>query len=278
MRSEFYNKNNLGKVYKKYIEFKGKYGKVKWYIHNVGDEKMEVMFMIIGFIAIALGVAIGKFKCYDLISGYNSASKEAKKNINIDKMAKHIAIMCYIMGTAFIIMPILNEVIGLSYGILMIIIIIFLFSYIIYIQKFNHNKNSKRNTIIMTILFIITGIFMAVSLIYGMASCKVTFSEEDIKISGQYGITINKEDIISCTLIDDMPKIVAKNNGFNDGAGNNKGSFTLDKGEKASLYMQSNKGPFVRLVLKDKNIYINYWNQADTEELYNEFMNNIKKK
>jgi hypothetical protein len=49
-------------------------------------------------ILIGLGILVKYYKAYWLISGYNTMSKEKKKNVNIEGLAKFIGNMCFAMG------------------------------------------------------------------------------------------------------------------------------------------------------------------------------------
>lgn len=43
-----------------------------------------IIFSIVSCIFIAIGILISKYKCYWLISGYNTASKEEKSKVDND--------------------------------------------------------------------------------------------------------------------------------------------------------------------------------------------------
>ena len=57
-----------------------------------------------------LGLAIHKFKCYWLISGYNTASKEEKKSVDIKSLSKILAKSLYFSSILCIISYLINLV------------------------------------------------------------------------------------------------------------------------------------------------------------------------
>ena len=57
-----------------------------------------IIFSIVSLLFVFLGIAISRYKCYWLIAGYNTASKEEKARIDIENVAKHMSRMCYLIA------------------------------------------------------------------------------------------------------------------------------------------------------------------------------------
>lgn len=103
-----------------------------------------IFISIICLIFIVLGVAISKYKCYWLISGYNTQSKEEKARVDIEKVAKHMGRMCYLIAFIIFIGAIVSDYFEISIIPFVIILIIIIFGYLIYLQRFDHNKRAKQ--------------------------------------------------------------------------------------------------------------------------------------
>jgi hypothetical protein len=64
------------------------------------------ILVTIGVIFIFLGFAVHKLKWYFLISGYNTMSKDKKKNVDTEGLGKLMGIYMYFVGSLFILIGI----------------------------------------------------------------------------------------------------------------------------------------------------------------------------
>lgn len=71
-----------------------------------------------------LGLAIHKFKCYWLISGYNTASKEEKQSVDIKSISKILANSLYFSSAICIISYLINLIYPLSKNFYPLIVLI----------------------------------------------------------------------------------------------------------------------------------------------------------
>ena len=232
-------------------------------ITNLAYIIMIVLFLI-------MGIAIGQFKWYWLISGYNTASKEEKANVEIEQVAKHITRMSYIIVALNLIAFILGFFIKVSMELIMVLTVAIAIGYAIYIQRFDHNKRSKAE-IIATLILIITILFVVIGPLFymGFKANDVTINENNsISISGMYKTTITSEDIKDIELVDNLPKIVLRSNGFAVGK-TLKGYFRDEDNSKIKLYIEnSEEGPFIKIDLEKSDIYINYKDKEETLSVY----------
>ena len=112
---------------------------------------MDYIFPVtMGFtvlILIGLGVLVKHYKAYWLISGYNTMSKEKKKNVDIEGLAKFTGNMCFAIG---IVMILGTAAISLSQEILGTIIFTAFFPLTVYMiikaQKYDGNNFNPDGT------------------------------------------------------------------------------------------------------------------------------------
>lgn len=67
---------------------------------------MMIIFGLVVLGILFLGFAIQKLKWYWLIAGYNTMSKEEKENVEIEKVAKEMAIFLYIIAGLILVMAV----------------------------------------------------------------------------------------------------------------------------------------------------------------------------
>lgn len=231
---------------------------------------LSIIFIsVICIIFIVLGVAISKYKCYWLISGYNMQSKEEKSKVDIEKIAKHMGRMCYLIAFLIFIGAIVSKYFQISILPFIITLLIIVFGYLIYMQKFDHNKKSKSEIMVMVVIGFITFAIMIITFSFVNEPNNIIIKEDSIVIDGSYGITLKREDIKEIKLVDNIPEMGFKSNGYSDGGAIKKGDFKLKNGEKVKLYVQSNKGPYIKISTVNFDVYINYKDISLTNQSFN---------
>lgn len=235
--------------------------------------------IFVGILMIVLGILIKHFKCYWLISGYNTMSKEKKKNVDTEGLGRFMGNSLFVMGGIFILGSIL-EYLGIKIGMIASILSLFIIVPYILINSQKYDKNAlepdgsmkKSTKLIVGTIIGVTGIifiFVALTFIYGAQPPSVDIKDQYISIGGMYASTVHLEDIKEVILLDSIPNIIRKQNGFD--LGNIlRGKFSLESIGKGRLYINNGKPPYVYLKLKKGYIIINYNNSEKTQDLYNE--------
>lgn len=233
---------------------------------------MTVLFL-------ALGIAIGKYKCYWLISGYNTASNEARQKIDIENVGKNLAKMSYIVAGINFLGALAAYFLqaGISVLVCILLMLIVIFYYAWKVQKYDHSSNSKAAKIILaiTIVFVIAiniPIFYAAN-----KSSEVEILKDSLKITGTYGKTMKKESITEIKLIDNIPEIKMRTNGISLGK-IQKGNYKLEGINKGVLFLEDSNGPFIQITTKTYTVFINYKDDSKTTDLYDKLSSefNIK--
>ena len=238
---------------------------------------------ILGAIFIFLGIGVKYFKWYFLISGYNTMSKEKKKNVDIEPLGK-------LMGNFMLLIGLIVLGSGLSHEFgfkslsttLLILIAPLTIGLLIYAQKFDHNwqknRGKKNKTGIIALISITLGItvFIAGMLIVGILDPDVEVGEDIIVISGMYKRNIKVEEIVEVSIKESMPKVLRKTNGFNMGY-TLRGSFNLEGEGNSSIFVHEDKPPFINIRTKDRLYIVNFRDRIDTEDLYYEIKSGVEK-
>lgn len=247
---------------------------------------MNIVLILMAVIFLALGIIIKYLKCYFLIAGYNTMTKEEQSRVDIEKTAN-------IMGNAFFIIA-LFQGIAILFSLFnkdFIAIIISLFSIFIVIlvtiiisQKYDGNaikkdgtlnKSNKITIIVISIFMILIMLFVYISLFGANKTAQVVIGDNKIIIEGQYGITIPLENILDVSLNEKLPKVINKTNGSDLGS-KLKGNFTLEGIGKAKLFLDKKNTPFIFINSKDGLIIINQRDKEETIKLYEKIRLEIK--
>ncbi|MGL4773226.1 MAG: DUF3784 domain-containing protein [Clostridium sp.] len=244
---------------------------------------MDYIMIGIGILFFILSVCIWKLKWDFLIAGYNTASKEEKKKINIEVVRKRIGIMLFLMGGVMIISGLLSKSTPWISSTAPILIIIIALASIVWInkgtrtQEDNFNKKSLMMYSLITsvpIILVLIGIFY-----FSTRPMEVTINKDlgSFTISGPKSETINFKDIKSIEIVNELPNDTFKVNGV--GIGHVKaGSYKLENGQKVTLHLQS-KNPNCLLIKMNNNkqdVYINFDDDSTLNEVYNNIKNEVK--
>jgi hypothetical protein len=205
---------------------------------------MAIISIIIGLFLIGLGFLVKASP--DLISGYNTMSKEKKRNVDIAGLSTFLRNGLITIGSTTIVGYSLFKLIGLSLianSVMPVSILVGVIILVIYQNRFDHNDDKKSKlpyVIVLTItLIFVTGLF-----IYGYLPSKIIIKNDTLQFTGMYGFEMKSTDIYNVELINILPSIVIRTNGFSSGP-SKKGSFKLDEFGKCKLFLNSYKSPFL---------------------------------
>ena len=241
------------------------------------DKLVYALVFLPSVLLIIFGIGIKYFKAYWLISGYNTMSKEKKKNVDIEKLAIMVGNFCFVLAAfVFIIMIfIVFELIipAIISGILMVGAVIFL---LVKAQKYDGNAINSDGTMKKSTKIIIGVVVAFLVLVFSGAGVLLYQSNKPILyeattdalvINGVYGERIDYKNISNLYIKDSIPDITFRTNGsavgdmlkgyFNvTGMGNVK--LFINKGIKSYIYIETSSG----------TIILNSEDEQKTRELY----------
>ena len=102
---------------------------------------------------------------------------------------------------------------------------------------------------------------------------KIEVGEDSVSISGLYGREIPAADVVSVTLLDEMPPIRQRVSGSDTGS-RLKGRFLLKNGEKCLIFIRR-QAPYIEMRTEDNLYYLNGSTREETLSLY-EQLNTLK--
>ncbi|MDY0236886.1 MAG: DUF3784 domain-containing protein [Gudongella sp.] len=238
---------------------------------------MFVIFFIAA-LSFIMGIGIKYFKWHFLISGYNTMSKDKKKNVDIDGLSKLMGNFLFLMSFILLFTGIM-ESLGYKLASLFAMMMIMPLTIILIIkaQKYDYNQKKKINkTGLIAVISIVFGIFVIISgfLIVATLNPKVELRAGKIEVGGLYKRDIAFDDIKSLSLEETMPEVINKTNGMNIGY-SLRGSFKLKGEENSTIFVQQNSPPFIHIRTDDRLYIINFKEREMTIELYNRIKESI---
>ncbi len=217
-------------------------------------------------------ILIKYYKCYWLISGYNTSSKKEKEKYNTEGLGNFMGNVLFVLAGINLFGIILKKLgFELLGDLTWIVFLVIIFYLIIKSQRFYRDDHNtlRLSTKVMLLVVCIPLLFLFfIPLIYGTMPNEVYFEGKNIEITGMYGTTINTEAVTSIELIYEIPNIDRKINGFSFGHFR-KGTFKLRDWGRGRIYIQSKTTPYILIKHKREGfILINFKSIEDTIEVY----------
>lgn len=223
------------------------------------------------------GIGIKYFKWYWLIAGYNTMPAKAKEKVNIEEVAPYLGNMLILLSVIFLITLYLEHIgntIGFISGYcIFLVMIIYMILKIQRITAKQYQTDYKTGLILLAIVALI-GFASIILVLYGVQPASVEINPQYINISGIYGRRISFNRIENVSLINDIPEIEIKINGFN--AGNvRKGKFKLNNIGKGIIFLEDDVGPFIFIETQSEYYIINQKDKNRTQKLYEEIIKQL---
>jgi hypothetical protein len=236
-----------------------------------------VLVVLPSIIMIILGVSIKYFKAYWLISGYNTMSKEKKKNVDVEKLGVMMGNFCFAM--AFYMFVIILFLV-LEIPVVSIIAVVMLVATIIFLliksQKYDGNaidENGRMKTGTKIVIGVIIAFLLTVLTLVGLLLAQsnkptnFTVTQDSLAIDGMYGETVKGADISSVTISDSLPEITLRTNGSALGK-RLKGFFNVTGLGNVKLFLNTETKRYIFIKTGTRTIILNSEDLASTQILY----------
>jgi hypothetical protein len=241
-----------------------------------------ILAIIMGWTLLIVGgltYLIVKKKEYSLLSGYSNRPEEEKQYLKengyIDKVGKYLTYTFYLLALAFI-LTLFNVPYGTEVG--FGLLTLFILGGLVYIQKFEVPRKRKKYLWVSGSFSIV--IILAIGILFFIGSMEndVNITENTFEITGMYGIEWELDEIIHVELMDVLPEVEYKANGF---ATSNilKGKFRLEEPYgRGLLFIEKGLKPYLFIEKEDNFVFLNRENAEETIQIYNELKQMLKEK
>lgn len=238
-----------------------------------------MFFFILGlsalFIVIAFTVTEGNAKY--LLSGYNTMSEADRKQVDLTSYLKYFKRFHLFLGVSFFgIASTLHftrgadaaGIFATGYPILAYVF------FVLRSQRFFKTPSRSRKRGVALVLIGVLG-FVAALLASGFKETQLVYSAEGIAFKGIYGERISHDEIASVNLVDQLPNITRKTNGYSLGA-IKKGYFRTEEGERVKLLLNSAQRPVICITKTDGTRIYYCPKQQPSADLMDDMMTQLR--
>jgi hypothetical protein len=227
----------------------------------------ELFVVILFFI---LGWAIQKKEAYWLISGFASRPKEDQDRLITNGLPQRTGKL--LIATAvglLLLLPLAFTTFKYAIEVQFGFMILFLLGGLIYLSKYEVAHKRKSSYVISISLFIVVIGSLSYLSFLGYQDYRFIIKNESVEITGMYGDEWKFEEIKKVVLLEKMPKVTSKQNGFGT-TSMAKGVFSVTGYGNSLLFIK--KGASAKIIYietEENKIFINGKNTNETEKWFN---------
>jgi hypothetical protein len=233
-----------------------------------------IIQLIIALLFFILGFAIRKKKAYSLISGFNNRSEDEKQQLIQNGYPQKTGLWLILIAIGMIILlPLSFTSFPFRFEIQFGFLLLSTLSGTIYLSKYELPKKRKRSYIISSTIFIITLGLIITLFTFGEQKSEFILKENSFEITGMYGDEWRYSDIKEIKLLQNMPEITWKQNGFGTDR-MAKGRFKVTGYGSSLLFIKKEQvSPVLYLKVGNENIFINGETAEEVKDWYQQLRN-----
>ena len=224
---------------------------------------MILLFLFLGWLILAKNA-------YYLVSGFANRSKEEQEELIQNGSLQNTGKLLFATGVGMLVLlPFHFTSFAYTMEVQFGFMLVFLLGGTVYLSKYEVARKRKRSFLISSSLFIATIGFVVGLYTLGTQDYEIKFTHETFEITGMYGDKWNLSTIQTVKLLDEMPPVSGKINGFGLST-LAKGRFTVEGYGNSILFVRKQSSPYVYVQLSDENIFINGETPEETKEWYDQ--------
>ncbi|MEQ6121437.1 DUF3784 domain-containing protein [Reichenbachiella sp. MALMAid0571] len=223
------------------------------------------MNLIIGGFLILMGFLVKKFP--DMIAGYNTMPEEQKKNVDVEGLSSMMRNAMVLMGLLIAVGKPFLGLIGWEINPALFIISVILSItavMLVLAPTYDGNKHPWYKKAFPFVVIIGISLFVGFKIFKTHEPLEAFISEDRITVTGEYGLT---QKVTNIQLLENIPNIKTRSGGYSDGMVR-KGNFILEDWGACTLFLLSDKKPYIKVTTAVKPIIINFDNPENTKKQF----------
>lgn|GEM_PF-458350 len=231
----------------------------------------DLRFIGLGLLLILISQIINVDNAKFMLSGYNMMSEENRKKVDIHNLVPYIRKFHLFLGISLI-------AIGVNltwlFGTLAATLFLAFYPVLAYLhftiatRKFYPTFHRKWHWVTIVLLVAVLA-FLGYLFYAALREDRIIIANNTLVVEGQYGDEIALQDIRSVSLVDTLPSIAGKNDGFDLGTVM-KGNFRTSDGRQVKLIFNAVRTPCIRIELASGETIYYTSKKVETETIYDQ--------
>ncbi|WP_253701358.1 DUF3784 domain-containing protein [Bacillus sp. FJAT-29814] len=228
---------------------------------------MILMFLLLGW-------AMLQREAYWLISGFSTRPKEEQEELIANGFPQRTGKLMIATAVGMVLlMPLYWTSFAYTFEVQFGFMLVFLMGGLIYLSKYEVPKKRKRSYIISTSLFVVVIGALGVLEYIAYQDYELIARGQSFEITGVYGDEWPYQEVTKVELLDEMPEVTFKQDGFGMST-IAKGRFKVKDYGSSLLFIRKETSPILYIEMGKKKIFIN----AKTPERTTEWFEELKSK
>ncbi|GGM73719.1 hypothetical protein GCM10010967_01650 [Dyadobacter beijingensis] len=232
---------------------------------------MLIAALLLSLITLTLGFIVTPNNARYLLSGYNMMSEADRAKFDIGAYLKFFNRFHIFLGISLLVGVLILNLFSANWATIFLVMYPLLgYVYMLAIgNRFYTGTSGQRvgTYVAMAILLVVT-LGVGFMLFSGMRSSEVFLTDNALEIKGMDGIKIGKKELTNFTIVDTIPDIASRANGFSAGE-YSKGLFRTNDGRYVRLYINKKTHPYLLINAGGDEIYFSS-DKISALELYNQ--------
>ncbi|MCM3766796.1 DUF3784 domain-containing protein [Neobacillus niacini] len=224
---------------------------------------MILMFLLLGW-------AMLQREAYWLISGFSTRPKEEQEELIANGFPQRTGKLMIATAVGMVLlMPLYWTSFAYTFEVQFGFMMVFLMGGLIYLSKYEVPKKRKRSYIISTSLFVVVIGALGVLEYIAYQDYELIARGQSFEITGVYGDEWPYQEVTKVELLDEMPEVTLKQDGFGMST-IAKGRFKVKDYGSCLLFIRKETSPILYIEMGKKKIFINAKTSEQTLEWYEE--------
>jgi hypothetical protein len=207
-----------------------------------------------------VGFIVTKNNARYILSGYNMMSEQERQLFDLDSYLRffrkfHLVLAFTLLGGVFLISLANNN--WASIFMIVYPLCAYLYFFVATTLTYLPKSRKKVSTYLTGAFLFVVTIVIVVSIFRDFKSSDLLLTKTTMEIDGSYGLTLNRAEVLGVELVNTLPEIAYKSNGF--AAGDYaKGSFETNDGKSVRLFVNKDIRPSLLIKTSEGEIYYNH--------------------
>ncbi|WP_051314795.1 DUF3784 domain-containing protein [Alteribacter aurantiacus] len=208
---------------------------------------------------------------YMLLSGFNTKPEEEQqrliKNGYPQAVGKALMNSSYLLLAGAVLAFFVDP--GLAVVSSWFVWFVYFFIQMLLLSKLDNSKTKNRDLYIFISVMAFTIIVFAAIIIEGAREPRLVVSDQLVTVSGTYGVEWKLEEVTDVALVQDLPEILARTNGYTF-LERRRGHFTMKELGRGRLFVHTGSSPYLFLKKDDDFLFINAKDSAVTKQWFDQ--------
>ncbi len=241
---------------------------------------IDVLMSLIVLLFVTSGILIKYKRYYWLISGYNALPDARRGNVDLPGLGNFMGNSCFAIAVILLLAGIFQHL-EVFYGVVISIASLFFAVALMLVRSQKYYRTTpiggrkKISSKVVLSIIVIGLVIVGGMLIYGSFEQSIEVTAGKIEIGGLYATTLEADRITGVSIVNQLPTIQGKTNGF-DFVDVLKGGFIVERMGEGKLFVNLHTPPFIRIDYGNSFIFLNFKDSTTTRRVFNEIRNLTK--